>query len=231
MRDPDGNYALKIPKVVDTSRLPAEQAEDQDYVNDCNRQTLELEKAIYQRLGPCDGIAKVVNISADGILLEYYPDGDLEGYMKKHAEPATQRKASWILSMTRTICHIHRRRVLIDDIALRNFLVAPDQSLKLVDFGESSLLSEDTDMATANDHGITVSADIFHMGCAIYSIAAWTKFEYNLFDHDFHVPTNEDLPYLDNLLCHQAIHKCWTGQYCTSDELHADILEATMHIS
>ncbi|KAE9965701.1 hypothetical protein EG328_009482 [Venturia inaequalis] len=230
LRHTDGN-ALKIPKVVDTSRLPAEQRDNQEYVNDSNRQTLELEKAIYRRLGPCDGIAKVINISADGILLEYYPDGDLEGYMSTHTEPDTCRKASWILSITRTICHIHKMKVLVDDIALRNLLVAPDSSLKLVDFGESALFSEETDMALANDHGITASADIFHVGCIIYSIAAWTKFEHNLFNHDFHRPEIEDLPGLEKLLFRHAIQKCWAGQYCTSDELYADILEATMHAS
>lgn len=230
LRDPDGN-ALKIPKVVDTSRLPAEQREDQAYMNDVNRQTLELEKAIYQRLGPCDGIAKVINISRDGILLEYCPDGDLEGYMSTHTEPDTQRKESWILSITRTICHIHKMKVLVDDIALRNLLVAPDKSLKLVDFGEGSLFPEATDMAVANDNGITISADIFHVGCVIHSIAAWTKFEYNLFNHDFHWPAIEDLPRLDRSLFHHAIQKCWAGQYCTSDDLYADILEATMHVS
>jgi len=231
LRDPGGNYALKISKVRDISRLPAEQREDQDYVNDCNRQTLELEKAMYERLGPCDGIAKVIKISADGILLEYYPDGDLEGYMTKHAEPDTHWKASWVLSMTRTICYIHKMRVLIDDITLRNLLIAPDKSLKLVDFGESSLFPEETDMAMANDHGVTIFADIFHVGCVIFSIATWTKFEYNLFDHDFHRPAIEDLPILDRLLFHQAIQRCWTGQYRTSDELHADILETTAHVS
>ncbi|TID22793.1 kinase domain containing protein [Venturia nashicola] len=228
LRYPDGNV-LKIPKVADTSTLPTKQRKDQDYVNDCNRQTLEFEKAIYRRLGPYDGIAKVINISMDGILLEYYPDGDLEDYISTHTEPDTHRKASWILSITRTICHIHKMKVLVDDIALRNLLVAPDKSLKLVDFGESALFPEATDMAMANSNGSTVSVDIFHLGSVIYSIAAWTKFEYTLFFDNFHWPAIEDLPVLDRMLFHHVIQKCWAGQYCTSDELYADILEATMH--
>lgn len=68
---------FKIPKIRDTSRLTGEERADQDYVNYTNRKTLEHEKAVYRRVGQCRGIAQCIELSEEGILLEYLRRGDL----------------------------------------------------------------------------------------------------------------------------------------------------------
>lgn len=217
-----GAYALKVPKIRDTSKLSADERASQDYVNNVNRDILEREKVVYQRLGSCDGIVKVIRMSEEGILLECHKR-DLETHIKNEAEPGLACKATWILSIIRTICHIHSSNVLVDDIALRNFLIADDMSLKMIDFGQCSLFPQDIDITTASDNGMTVQADLFHLGCLVYSIMAWRKYECNLFERHFQRPALDDLPVLDHLLFRQAIKKCWTAQYRTTNELYTGV--------
>ncbi|MCJ1380764.1 hypothetical protein MMC17_003873 [Xylographa soralifera] len=146
----DGCHALKIPKILDLTSMPEEDREDQEYINDGNRAMLDVEKAVYLRIGRYDGIAECINISADGIRLALYQRGDLETYVKSEAEADRSRKTGWILSLIQTILHFHNSKVLDDDMALRNILVADDLSLKLIDFGQCPLMSLDADINTVS---------------------------------------------------------------------------------
>ncbi|KAI9848536.1 MAG: hypothetical protein M1837_007205 [Sclerophora amabilis] len=229
-----GTHALKIPKVRDTSGLARAQAEDQEYVNYTNRELLENEKAVYRRVGRCRGIATCVKVSEEGILLEYLRRGELEDYLEHEPEPNPAVKARWISSVIDTVAHFHRARVLIHDIALRNLLIADDNddddddnedeaSLKMIDFGQSCIFPPDLDIRMANENGMTAQVDIFHLGCVIYSIAAWRKFECNLFLLDCQRPRLQELPPLDGLvLCREMVENCWSGQYQTMDDLGQD---------
>ena len=226
----DGSHALKIPKVYDLTTLPEEHREDQEYVNDGNCLTVELEKAVYLRVGPCDGVAECINVSADGIRLALYKRGDLEAYIKSEAEVDLARKAGWILTIIKTILHFHRSKVLIDDMALRNILVADDLSLKLIDFGQCGLMPVDTDINTASDDGLTAQADIFHLGCLIYSIVKWERYEYNLFTRGWVRPLLLDLPNVDHLFCGDTIRKCWSGEYSSMEQLYCDTHRSLEHL-
>jgi len=209
---------LKSPKIRDTSRLAGEERADEEYVNYTNRETLEHEKAVYRRVGQCCGIAQCIKLSEEGILLEYLRRGDLETYLEHEPEPDQSLKVQWILSVIDTVSHFHRSRILIDDIALRNLLIADDTSLRMIDFGQCSIFPKDSDMAAANENGMTVQADIFHLGCVIYSIATWKKFECNLFDRGYRRPPLQELPALDHLLCGEIIKDCWSGQYQSMED-------------
>ncbi|KAI9848751.1 MAG: hypothetical protein M1837_006838 [Sclerophora amabilis] len=213
-----GAYARKIPKVRNTSKLSGQEREDQEYINDTNCEALEHEAAIYRRVGKCRGIAQCIDLSKEGIVLEYLSRGDLETYLETEPEPEQSLKVQWILSVVETVSHFHQSRVLIDDIALRNLLIADDMSVKMIDFGQCSIFPEDEDISTADENGMTVQADIFHLGCVIYSIAAWKKFECNLFDYDYLRPPLQEMPALEHLLCGEMIGNCWTGQYQSTED-------------
>ena len=221
----EGAYARKIPKIRNTSKLSGKEREDQEYVNDTNREVLEHEIAAYRRVGKCRGIAQCVRLSREGIVLEYLSRGDLDTYLEREPEPEQSLKAQWILSVIETVSHFHRSRILIDDIALRNLLIANDMSVKMIDFGQCSIFPENIDISTADENGMTVQADLFHLGCVIYSISAWKKFECNLFDRDYLRPPLQELPELDRLLCGKMIRNCWTGQYQSMEEFSEQISE------
>ena len=150
---------------------------DEEYVNEINREMLESEKAVSTRVGRCDGIAECIDISKDGILLALFERGDLESYVESEVEVDRSRKARWILSIIKTILHFHNAKVLVDDMALRNILIADDLSLKMIDFGQCPLFPMDADINAVSDNGLTAQADIFHLGCVIYSIVTWKRYE------------------------------------------------------
>jgi serine/threonine protein kinase len=153
-----GEHAIKIPKIRDSSKLSTADRASQDYINDINCEILEREKAVYEQLGSCDGIVKVISMSQEDILMECHKR-DLETYIENEAESSLLCKAMWILSILKTMCHIHSCNILADDIALRNFLIADDMTLKMIDFGRCSLFPQDVDITTASDNGMTVQAD------------------------------------------------------------------------
>ncbi|KAF1981332.1 hypothetical protein K402DRAFT_398609 [Aulographum hederae CBS 113979] len=219
-----GEHALKVAKLTDTSKFSAQGRGDSEYVNQVNRVLLEREKYVYHRLGHAEGIVKVIDISEQGILLECLKKGDIAAYMDNNAELSIPEKTKWIMTIIKAICHIHRSNVLIDDIALRNFLIADDFSVKTIDFGQSTVFPLNIDITTANANGLTILVDLFHLGCIIYSIVAWIVYECNLFEHELQRPALKDLPDLDGLLFQQAIKKCWTAEYRSADDLYIEVL-------
>ncbi len=226
----DGSHAMKIPKIHDLTSVPDGHRADQEYVNDVNRKMLESEKAVYLRLGCCDGIAECINTSEDGIRLARYKRGDLEAYIEKEAAINRSRQAGWILSIIKTVLHFHSSKVLVDDMALRNILVADDLSLKMIDFGQCPLLPLNTDISAANDNGLTAQADIFNLGCVIYSIVAWERYECNLAMRGWVRPLLRDLPNVDRLFFGDVIRKCWSAEYSSMEQLYCDTRESLEYV-
>ena len=168
------------------------------------------------------------------LLLALYERGDLERYVERELEVDRSRKAEWILSMIRTILHFHNAKVLVDDMALRNILVADDLSLKMIDFGQCALFLIDADISAVSDHGLTAQADIFHLGCLIYSIVTWKRYECDLATRGWTPPSLSDLPDIEQLFCGDIIQKCWSAKYTSMKQLYRDThegLEQVIHES
>ena len=217
-----GEHALKIAKIRDTLSLPRDKREDEDYMSHVAQEILQNEKRVYERVGNYSGIAECVELLPDGILLVFYSGGDLYRYISRNEELDWWRKRDWILSLIDTVAHLHDSRVLIDDLALRNLLVADDFSLKMIDFGQCAILSLDSDPSTASVNGLTAKIDIFHLGCLIYSVAVWQTYENDFFDLDSQFPSLDDLPPVSYLPCADLLCKCWTGAYSNIHELRTD---------
>ena len=115
-----------------------EHCEDVEYVNGANREMLESEKTAYLR----DGIAECINISKDGILFALYERG------RTRSRLIGPQKAGCIQPIVNTSLYFHNAKVLVDDMALRNMLIADDLSLKMTDFGQCPLSLMDTDINT-----------------------------------------------------------------------------------
>ena len=218
-----GRHALKIAKIRDTTHLvPQEKREDQIYLNEVAREILQNEGEVYQRVGRHPGIAECIEITPDGISLVRYPGGNAHQYVLQNVELNWWKKRDWILSIIETVAHLHESRVLSSDLALRNLLLADDLSLKMIDFGQCEVLPIDSDPATANVDGLTATVDIFHLGCLIYSVAAWCDFEKESVNTDSEFPPLEALPAINHLPCANIIHKCWTGQYANINVLRQE---------
>lgn len=214
-----GEHALKIAKVRDTSNLAQEKREDQDYMSDIAREILQNEKDVYQRVGKYSGIAEYVELLQDGILLVFYRGGNVDQYISRNRELNWWNKKKWIMSIIKTVAYLHESRVLIDDLALRNLVIADDFSLRMIDFGQCVILPLEIDPSAVEEHGLTAKVDIFRLGCLIYSVAAWQRYEAESLDLDSHLPPLETLPAIDHLLCANIIRKCWSGAYADIDEL------------
>jgi serine/threonine protein kinase len=214
---------LKIPKVLGQLQPDGAMSKLLHYTNDDNLTIFENERTIYDRLGQHDGIIHCFRASDFELELVYAKDGNLEKYIESQKEPSVSTKLRWILSVISTTSYIHSKRILIDEIALRNVLVF-DNDLKFTDFGQSILLPMSADPATLNDgNGLNIKIEILHLGWLFYAIAAWKNERYYYFDSDVPAwPAPEQLPMTEHLLCGNIIAKCWAGKYESVDELHKD---------
>ena len=214
-----GEYALKIAKVRDTSGLTQEKRDDQEGLSDIAREILQNEKDVYQRLGRYPGIAECVELLQDGILLVFYSGGNVDHYISRNTELDWWNKKNWIMSIIKTVAYLHESRVLADDLALRNLVIADNFSLRMIDFGQCVILPLESDSSAVEVHGLTAKVDIFKLGCLIYSVAAWQRYETESLDLDPHLPPLENLPAINHLPCANIIRKCWSGSYANIDEL------------
>jgi hypothetical protein len=121
--------------------------------------------------------------------------------------------------------YVHKKNVLVDDIALRDYLLTDNLSLKMIDSGQCSLFPLDTDMATADDDGFTVRTDLFHLGCVIYSVSSRVRFACDLFDQDMKWSDMSEWPSLEGTFCERIIRRCWSGGSMDSQMLSNECSE------
>jgi serine/threonine protein kinase len=114
------------------------------------------------------------------IELAFANQGDLSTYMQTKPPPPHEVRAKWIKLLVDTFSYVHARRIVVRDITLRNILVL-DNSLKLSDFGETFLLSLETDMGRFCINGTTPKIEILHVGFILYSIIVWQELKYDYF--------------------------------------------------
>ncbi|KAL8866957.1 MAG: hypothetical protein Q9174_005972 [Haloplaca sp. 1 TL-2023] len=226
-----GEHALKVPRLTRAERPSEEEALYEAHDNNGNRESFENEKAVYQRVGAYRGIAEVISITDEGILMTLYQRGDLEKYIKNNDQPHALRLVEWIKTVVGIVCYFHQQNILLNDIALRNVLIADDWSLKMIDFGHCDILPPDAEIARAGDKHFNLQADIFYLGCLLYSIVTWQKFQIDLFDSDCKPPPLQDLPDTARILFGGLIQKCWQGECTRTEEVNHDCERMANHIA
>jgi hypothetical protein len=206
---------LKIPKTS-----PEEGNADVAYTNVTNIDALTNEANIYRRLGQHEGILQCFQITEYSIELAFANQGDLMNYIEKNPPPPEQVRVDWIQRLARTFAYVHSRRVVVDDIHTGNILIH-NKSPKLADFNQSFLLPLDTDMECFSTNGTNPEIEILHLGCVFYSIAVWSKFKYNYFDHG-RWPHPDELPNTEGIPGGVVIRKCWAREYASMELLKQD---------
>ncbi|KAI9842946.1 MAG: hypothetical protein M1837_006683 [Sclerophora amabilis] len=223
----DDDTALKLPLKYGTTGLSKAQVEHHSILTDISCESLQREKDVYKRLGQDHGIVSCLDLSGAGIKMALMKNGNLHDYMAQH-HSAHSVQLAWFRDMARALVHIHHRRVIVADIATRNFLLDADLSVKFSDFTESTVLPLDTDMQAADDAGYSIYTDIGQMGTVIYGVVTGQRCEFDLFKDQppgpatAAWPQRKDLPSTQNIWLGSIIEKCWTkGAYQNARDLLA----------
>ncbi|KAL4811327.1 kinase-like protein [Aspergillus unguis] len=194
-----------------------------------NIQSIRREQGVYRRLQSVTddrskGIVSCIGFLPEATQLTYMANGDLRTYLAK-CRPSHHLQLAWFREMARTLCYIHARRVLVADIATRNFLLDTDMSLKICDFSEASLLPLDADMEAVDDNGFTARKDIGLLGTVMYEIATGDKCDVDLFkdnaptDGRAYWPERTSLPSTEGIWVGWIIEGCWDGQFRSAHSL------------
>ncbi|KAJ9217055.1 hypothetical protein DTO166G4_1515 [Paecilomyces variotii] len=213
----DKDRVVKVARVYSLEHLSEPDRGDTEYINEINRETIRHEICVYERLGSHRGIISCLGVSEHGIELAFANQGNLGSYIENNPEPTESFKAAWILTLTDTLSYVHSRKVFVDEIALRNFLVAEGQ-LKLADFGQSILLPLTADVNTISENDLTAKIEILHLGWVICSIAQWRVHNYYFFDTE----KPQENPSMGDLFCRDIVQKCWNGEYVSMDALNKE---------
>lgn len=194
-----------------------------------NLYSVRHEQDIYRRLQSdkddrSRGIVSCIKISAESTQLAYMANGDLRAYLEK-CRPSHELQLAWFREMARTLCYIHDKRVLVADIATRNFLLDTDLSVKICDFSEASLLPLESNMETVDDNGYTTQIDVGLLGTVMYEVMTGTKCEIDLFKHNSptdgraYWPERKSLPSTEGLWLDWIVEGCWDGKFRSAHSL------------
>lgn len=113
---------------------------------------MKREKEVCQRLGHHDGVVSCLDSSGVGIQMALMTPRNLRDHLKQKDTPKFVQLA-WLQDMARTLVYAHDRRVIVADVATRNFLLDNHLSVKMSDFTVSSISLLTADMETVNDSG------------------------------------------------------------------------------
>jgi serine/threonine protein kinase len=82
--------------------------------------------------------------------------------------------------MAHSLSQIHDRRIIVADIATRNFVLDADLKVTICDFTESMLLPLDIHMETADWAGYSIHTDIGQLGAVMYEVVVGEKCEFDI---------------------------------------------------
>ncbi|KAK2765496.1 hypothetical protein FQN54_008350 [Arachnomyces sp. PD_36] len=187
-----------------------------------NTEVIQREQDVYRRLSPTmdhqlDNVVTYVELSAKATHLAYMENGDLRAYLERNNKPSITLQISWFRQMAQALSQIHDKRVLVADIASRNFLLDSTLSIKVCDFTEASILPFDTAMEAVDDNGYSIHTDIGQLGAVMYEVVSGGhKCHFDLFkdnppdDGRARWPRRDTLPSTEGLWLGPVIERCWT---------------------
>ncbi|KAJ8120701.1 hypothetical protein ONZ43_g2655 [Nemania bipapillata] len=192
--------------------------------SDC-RQDMMIEAQIYKRLGAHPRLVQLKHWDPvdHTLTMEYMPHGNLKEYVKKHRqEISLAQRQQWAMEAAEGVELLHSHGVVQSDVGPHNFLLDADLSLKICDFGGSSV---DGSLATVipgvryrlpNLTGrkvepATIKEDLFGLGSTIYFIATGDEPHSKLTDDDEVEKLYKDgvFPELGGVPFADVIAPCW----------------------
>ncbi|PGH26790.1 hypothetical protein AJ80_01555 [Polytolypa hystricis UAMH7299] len=192
-------------------------------MNETNIESLKHEGLVYRHFGHVQGVIKPCQVSDTEIKMPYLRQGSLSGYHSDSVDSI--QRLRWLHEAAYIIHRVHERRVLVADIATRNFLLDENLSLQMCDFTESVIVSNNEDMANfVSEDFVSVKFDIARFGSMMYEVISGSRYEFYVIpeietdlDDDpesktFKAwPTAEHFPNTKNVFLGDIIRKCWLG--------------------
>lgn len=212
-----------------------------EQTNRTNEESLIHEGRIYRHLEFVEGVLKPIHISDTEIRMPYISHGSLDRYMSaSRTVIGDEQRLAWFQNAADIIYRVHGQRVIVADIAARNFLVNEDLSLQLCDFSESIIIPEDTALDEfISEDFLSIKFDIARFGSMVYEIVSGSRFEFYVnpeidMDLDDGVaktykkwPTSERFPDTSNILLGDIIRKCWLRDgFCSMKDVHVALHSA-----
>jgi serine/threonine protein kinase len=232
------NGCVKHPRIYYDPQATPEQAELYLIAGSQSTRAIEHEKRVLARLGSHRSFVGQIDLSGNGIQMEYLPNGSLYNFLRSTV-PSLPTIQKWVIDIADGICYAHQRHVIIGDISSTNVLLDKQLDVKLCDLEQSGLIPLSENMASAVDNGASVQTDIFQFGSLVFEIVSRERFEYNLFDNEEvhrQAPSSEgywepcpEWPSIDTLPVTKDLHfgsvvwKCWTRAYAEMAEVCSDL--------
>ncbi|KAI1162753.1 kinase-like domain-containing protein [Nemania serpens] len=192
--------------------------------SDC-RQEMAIEAQIYERLGAHHRLVQLKHWDPvdHTLTLEYMPHGNLKEYVKKYGQkisPALRQQ--WAMEAAEGIELLHSHGIIQADVGPHNFLLDVNLSLKICDFGGSSLDGSRATVAPGVRYRLpslagghiqpaTIKEDLFALGSTIYFIATGHAPYDELTDEDQVATLYQDgvFPDLNGVPFAEIIALCW----------------------
>lgn len=195
-----------------------------EQINDTNKGSLKHEGLVYRHLGHVNGVIKPSRISDTEIRMPYLRQGSLGSYLRTHSDSVSNiQQLQWLREAVHTIRRVHERRVLVADIATRNFLLDENCSLQMCDFTESVVVPNDINMDTfVSEDYFSVKFDVARFGSMMYEITSRNRFEFCVVPESVADPDEESefmtfrewpsadrFPSTRGIFLGEIIRKCW----------------------
>ncbi|KAJ5312985.1 hypothetical protein PENANT_c018G01467 [Penicillium antarcticum] len=195
---------------------------------------------ILDKLGPHPSIMKSEGLTEDGLVLKYYPNGNMGDYLIRYPEVSLEIRLDWCQQLVAAVSFIHSKNVIHCTIDVSNILLDINLNIILADFqgilknsaGEYMLdgLSREgskSSMPRPFPYHAEKITDIFAVGSAMYHIITGGEVfpELDSVRHAVEVQyrfRNTQFP-RDDYVCSHIIEKCWRGLYSSIDEVSEDI--------
>ncbi|PWY72241.1 hypothetical protein BO94DRAFT_501447, partial [Aspergillus sclerotioniger CBS 115572] len=203
-------------------------------MNRTNEEALNHEGRIYRHLAHVEGVLKPLEISDTEIRMPYVSYRSLDRYLSANAAIVNNTQhLRWFRNAAEIIFRVHRQRVLIADIAARNFLVNADLSLQLCDFSESVIIPVEHALDEfISEDSLSMKSDIARFGSMLYEIVSGRRYEFyvtseieaDLDDGESKTyrqwPTSEKFPDTTDVFLGDVIRKCWLRDgFCSMDDV------------
>lgn len=192
---------------------------------------LQHEKVIYRRLGKFPGIIRCHNLSSDdhSIQMDHMGNGDLRHYLiELETRPGKKVQLFWFMALAQTLAYVHGRCVIVADFRSDNCLLDDQLFIKLGDFGESSLMPLDWDLA-GDDDGYSILTDLGQFGALMFEVVTGRSCKFNLMQDWKDVgdpitwPRRETLPSTKDIWLGHIIEKCWTQGFSSAKDLAGEL--------
>ncbi|KAF2761775.1 kinase-like protein [Pseudovirgaria hyperparasitica] len=201
--------------------------------SDC-RKEMAVEAQIYERLGAHPRLVRMKHWDpiSHALTLEYMPNGNLKAYVQKHGQEISPlQRQQWVKEVVEGVELLHSHNVIQGDVGPHNCLLDIDLSLRICDFGGSSLDGSQATVAPGvryrlpNLGEVTVKEDLFALGSTIYFIVTGHEpYEELTDDQVGELYKDGVFPGLDDVAFAEIIILCWR-QEAESAKMTIDVMK------